>query len=56
MHDPHLVRGLQRLGGLQRNRQRLLQWQRATSDPVRQRRALDQFQHEDLVSVLSSRP
>ena len=46
MNHPRLVRGLQRLGDLLRNRQRLLQRDRPLSDPVGEGRPLDQLQHQ----------
>ena len=46
MDDPALVRDLQRLCDLLRNRQRLVQGNRTALEPIRQRRTLDQLQHE----------
>jgi hypothetical protein len=40
------VRGLERLGNLPRHGQRLVHWDRAAGDPLRQILALDQFHHE----------
>ena len=46
MHDPALVRGLECLGNLARNRQRLVDRNRSVADPIRERRAIDQFHHD----------
>ena len=46
MNHPRLVRGLQRLGDLLGNRQRLIQWDRPLRDPIGQGRAFHQLQHE----------
>ena len=55
MNDPFLVRGLQRLGNLTRDRQRLFQRDSALFDPLGQRRPLDQLHHQivgtDIVKV-----
>ena len=44
MNHPRLVRGLQRVSDLLRNRQRVFDWYRALRDTVGERRALDQLQ------------
>ena len=46
MDDALLVRGFERLGDLFRDRQRLVERNRAPRDAVRQRRPFDEFQHE----------
>ena len=56
MDDPLLVRGFERLGDLLRDRQRLVERDRAARDPLRQILALDEFHHErgDAVALSSS--
>jgi hypothetical protein len=51
MNDPLLVRGLERVCDLPRDRQRFLQRNRSLRDAVGQRRPLDQFQYECLGAV-----
>ena len=46
MDDPLLVRGFERLRDLLRDRQRLVERDRAPRDPLRQVLALDEFHHE----------
>ena len=46
MDDPLLVRRFERLGDLLRDRQRLVERDRAARDALRQVVALDQFHHE----------
>ena len=46
MDDPLLVRRFERLGNLLRDRQRLVERDRAARDPLRQILALDQFHDE----------
>ncbi len=46
MDDALLVRGLERLDDLPRNRQRLVERQRTLRDTVGQRRPLDELHHE----------
>ena len=46
MNDALLVCGLERLGDLFRDRQRLVDWDRAARDRLRQILALDEFHHE----------
>ena len=46
MDDSRLMRCLQRLSDLLRNRQRLIQRDRALRDPVGEGRAFDQLQHQ----------
>ena len=46
MDDPLLVRGLERLGDLSRDRERFIDRNRAPRDPVGQRHTLDEFHHE----------
>ena len=46
MHDALLVRGFERVGDLRRHRQRLVERERSPGDPLGQRRAFDQFEHE----------
>ena len=46
MDDALLVRGFERFGDLARDRQRLVQRQRPSRDPIGQRRAFDQFHHQ----------
>ena len=46
MDDPLLVRGFERLGDLLRDRQRLVERDRAARDALRQILALDEFHHE----------
>ena len=48
MDHAGFVRGLQRLGDLLRNRQRLIQRDRPLHDPVGEGRAFDQLQDERL--------
>jgi hypothetical protein len=43
MDDPLLVRGFERLGDLLRDRQCLVDWNRALSNSVGERRPFDQF-------------
>ena len=55
--DPLLVRRFERLGDLPRDRQRFVERNRPARDPLGERLALDQLQHERAgVSPLSSRP
>ena len=51
MDDPLLVRGFERLRDLPRDRQRLVERDRSTRDPLRQIVAVDQFHHERLDAV-----
>ena len=46
MHDSLGVRRFECLGDLPGDRQRFTDWQCASSDPVREVLALDQFHHE----------
>ena len=46
MDDPLLVRRFERLRDLLRDRQRLVEWNRAARDALGERRPLDQFHHE----------
>ena len=46
MDDPLIVRGFKCLGNLSRDRQRFVDEDRALRDPIRQRRAVDEFEHE----------
>ena len=46
MDDAVLVRGLERLGDLPRDRQRFVERKRALRDAVGQRRPLDELHHE----------
>ena len=46
MDDPLLVRRFERLGDLPRDRQRLVDRDRAARDPLREILALDEFHHE----------
>ena len=46
MHDALLVRRLQRLRDLARDRERLVQRHRPARDPLRQRLALDELEHQ----------
>jgi hypothetical protein len=55
MNDARLVRGLQRVGDLLRDGQRLVEWNRTTRDALRQVVAFDQFHHERHDAPLSSR-
>ena len=48
VHDPLLVRGLERVRDLARDRERLVDRHRAGRDPLRQRLALDELEHERL--------
>ena len=56
MDDPLLVRGLERLGDLLRDRQRLVDRNRALCNSVGERRPLDQLHHErtDAVGLLQA--
>ncbi len=51
MDDPDLVRRFDRLGDLLRDGQHVLEWNRPTRDPVRQRRPLDQLHHQRGLTV-----
>ena len=51
MDDPLLVRRLERLGDLLRDRQRLVERNRAPRDPLREILALDEFHDERLHAV-----
>jgi hypothetical protein len=46
MDHPLLVGSLERLRNLRRDRQGLVDWNRASSDPICERRSLDQLHHE----------
>jgi hypothetical protein len=46
VNDPVLVRGLERIGDLPRDRQGLVERNRAPGDALRQILALDQFHHQ----------
>ena len=46
MDDPLLVRRLERLGDLLRDRQRLVDGNRPPRDPIGERRAFDQLHHQ----------
>ena len=46
MNDPLLVRRFERLGDLLRDRQRLVERDRAARDPLREVLALDELHHE----------
>ena len=46
MDDPLLVRGLERLGDLSRDRERLIDRNCALNDPIGQRHTLDEFHYE----------
>ena len=46
MDDAALVRRIQRLGNLSRNRQRLFEWDRAARDLISQGWTFDQFHHQ----------
>ena len=48
---PFRMGGLERLGYLTRHRQRFDEWQRTVLDPLRQRDAFDQFEHQGLPAV-----
>ena len=48
MNNPLLVRGFEGFSDLTRDGHRLVDRQRSTCDPVRERRPVDQFQHERL--------
>ena len=48
MDHAGLVRSLQRLGDLLRDGQCLVDWDRSLGDAIRQRRPLDQFEHQRL--------
>ena len=56
MDDALFVRRFQRLGNLLRNRERLVERNRATRDALREILALDQLHHERGEPPLSSRP
>ena len=56
MDDALLVRGFERLGDLRRDRQRLIERDRATRDALREILALDEFHHEGGHAPASSRP
>jgi len=49
--DPLLVGGLERLGGLLRDREGLVERDRPLGDAVGQRRAFNQLEDEDLLAV-----
>jgi hypothetical protein len=46
MDDALLMRGFERLRDLLRDRQRLVEWNRATRDALRQILAFDEFHHQ----------
>ncbi len=46
MNDPALVRRLERVGDLPRDGQCLVERHAASRDPIGQRRAFDQLQHQ----------
>ena len=48
MDDALVMGGLERFGQLTRNGQRFDEWKRAVRDPIRQRDAFDQFEHQRL--------
>ena len=48
MDDALVVRRLERFGDLPRHRQRIDEWQRTAFNPLRQRVAFDQFEHQRL--------
>ena len=56
MHDALLVRGLERVGDLLGDRQRLVEWNRAAPNPLREILAVDEFHHErrDVPALLES--
>ena len=56
MDDSVLVRGLQRLGDLRRDRQRLVERHRARRNSIRERRPFHELQHErgDAVGVFEA--
>ena len=57
MDDALLMRGFERLADLARDRQRFLERNRTTRDPIGERVALDQFEDERVTSSpLSSNP
>ena len=51
MNHPRLVRRFQRLGNLLRNRQRVVDWNRALRDTVDEGRPLDQLQDQRAASL-----
>lgn len=46
MHDPEVVRGLERLGNLRRHRQGVGEWNWTVRDLLRERRSLDELEHQ----------
>src|SRR6516162_4727296 len=51
MDDPLVVRGLERGRDLPRDRQRLVEWNRPSRDPLVEVLAVDEFEHEELRAV-----
>ena len=45
MNDALLVRGVERLGNLARDRESLSKWNRSAGQPLRKRRPLDQLEN-----------
>jgi hypothetical protein len=56
MDDALLVRRLERLRDLPRNRQRFVHWNRALSDSIGERRTVDELQDERVHVAESSNP
>jgi hypothetical protein len=46
MDDPRLVRRFESLGDLLRNRERVLERDRSLRDPIGERRAFDELEHQ----------
>ena len=57
VHDPFLVRGVERIGDLTRDRERVCDWHRSALDPIGQRLAFHQLEHQrpDATGVLRGR-
>ena len=56
VHDAVFMRGLERSGDLQRDGERLVRWQRALSDAIGQREAVDELHDERRLPPLLSSP
>ena len=48
MNNPLRMGGFQRIGNLPSDRQRFINWKRSLRNPIRERRAFDQFEDKRL--------
>jgi hypothetical protein len=51
MNDPLLMRGFEGIRDLSRDGKRLVEWQRAALQPMRERFAVNEFEDEELFAV-----